>query len=837
MKKKCAGVPLMPYLKCALLALFCLILCKNVRAQQSSDTIIGGIDSAKLLKFNSDPVKKYFTGSDTLVAYQLNKIEQYSLDFNKINSQLKRGFSTKEIDQGLPINDTIIGIAKTNLSGLRRHSSLRILYNTKSLLLEQKKNLSKWQKELSLINDQLNDKKDNINKTRADKKLVLMPTDSVLFAAYVEKLRSLGEKVQVADSAVTIQLKQLGVLQNTISSNFLVVSDLLGETDYQISTFSSLVLENEFGYLWNHKYNPENKRDFKTVVKRSLAESNTLLDIYGDTNWIARIIVICMALLFYFTMRRNIRRIRKQSDAPEIVFTKTKHIVSHVFLSTIIFSLLLVPFVYGAAPQAFTLSLWGLQIIALSVLVRRKLNATSRIQLLILLLLFYTTGFSNLLIETTYTERWIQVAISIISIALGFWMIAKKDENYFTGTKYLKSLLFLFLVMNVLALLLNIIGRVTLAKVLNTGANYGMIAAINLFIFVEILIDAIFLSLEASKTTSRLTAYFQYNGMEKQMTRFLGFLAVLLWIVVFTSNLHLYDYIFGNIVTFLSDQQKLGSVTFTFGNVVIFILIIWISTILAQMTSFIFGNLDDNIKTEKSKLGSTVLLVRLAIFSLGIILAFIVSGIPLDKITIIIGALGVGIGFGLQNIVNNLVSGIIIAFEKPIQIGDLIEVGTRTGYVKEVGIRSSKLNTFEGSEIIIPNGDLLAQHLINWTRNNQNKRITVNVGVGYGSNIDQVEEILNGILAAHPNVHKLPEPTIFIESFADNAVAVTIFFWTNVNGWLLVKAAIYKAIYNSFNEAGIDISIPQRDLYIRSLPDNINVGGLIRPTDEKPVKD
>lgn len=837
MRKKSIVVNRSRCLQYALLALCCLLLSQNVSAQQLGDTVNGGIDSAKLLKFNSDPVKKYFTASDTLVAYQLAKIEQYTLNFNKINSELKRGFTTKEIDRGLPITDTIIGIAKLNLTGLRRHSSLSILYNTKVLLLEQKENLTKWQKQLSIINDQLNDKKDQVNKTRADKKLLLLPTDSVLFTAYVKKLQGLGEKVGVADSMVTIQLKQLGLIQNAISSNFLEVSDLLDETDYQISTFSSLVLENEFGFIWNHKYSSANKRDFKTVVKRSLSESKTLLDIYGDTNWISRIIVVILALSFYFLMRRNIRRIKKQSEAPASVFSKVKHVVRHIFLSTVVFSLLIIPFVYGAAPQAFTLSLWGLQIIALSILVRRKLNSTSRIQLLILLLLFYVTGFANLLIETTYTERWIQVAISIISIGLGFWMIAKKEENYFTGTKYFKPLAMLFLGMNILALLLNVIGRVTLAKVLNTGANYGLIAAINLFIFVEILIDAIFLSMEASKQSSRLTAYFQYNGMERQMTRFLGFVAVLLWIVVFASNLHLYDYIFGNIVDFLSKKQQLGSVTFTFGNVALFLLIIWVSNILAQMTSFIFGSVDDNIKTEKSKLGSTVLLVRLAIFSLGIILAFIVSGIPLDKMTIIIGALGVGIGFGLQNIVNNLVSGIIIAFEKPIQIGDLIEVGTKTGYVKEVGIRSSKLNTFEGSEIIIPNGDLLAQHLINWTRNNQNRRITLNVGVGYGSNMDQVEEIIKRLLAEHPKVHKLPEPTIFIESFADNAVAVSIFFWTDVNGWLIVKAALYKAIYNSFNDAGIDISIPQRDLYIRSLPDNLNLGQLVKKDDEKREED
>ncbi len=826
MKKILSSLNFLRYAKHTFLTLAVLLFCKGLAAQRVSDTVGNEIDSAKLtkLKYNSDSVRKYFNASDTLVAYQLGKVEQYTLDFNKINSDLKRGFSTRDIDRGLPITDTIISIAKINLTGVRRHSSLKILYNTKALLLEQKDILSKWQKEFSTLNDKLIDKKNSVNKFRGDQKLLLMPTDSILFNAYVKKLRLLGEKVDLADSGVVAQLRLLGVLQNNISSNFLEVSDLLEETDYQISTFSSLVLENEFGYIWNHKYNPDNKRNFKTVVLRSFAESKTLLDIYGDTNWLSRIIVIAVALIFYFTMRRNIKRIKAQSDAPAAVFAKTKHIVRHLFLSTLVFSLLLIPFVYSAAPQAFTLSLWGLQIIALGFLVRRKLNFISGVQLAILLLLFYTTGFANLLIETTYTERWIQVAISATSICLGFWMISKKDENYFAGKKYFNLLLYLFLVMNILALILNVIGRVTLAKVLNTGANYGMIAAINLFIFVEIIVDAIFLSMEASKQSSRLTAYFQYNGMEKQITRFLGFAAILLWILLFTSSVHLYDYIFGNMVSFLSDEQKLGSITFTFGNIAVFILIIWVSTILAQMISFIFGNVDDNIKTERSRLGSTILLIRLAILFLGIILAFIISGIPLDKLTIIIGALGVGIGFGLQNIVNNLVSGVILAFEKPIQIGDLVEVGARTGYVKEIGIRSSKLNTFEGSEIIIPNGDLLAQHLINWTRNNKNRRIAIDVGVAYGTDISQVEEIMKKIVDENPEVHKLPEPLIFVKNFGDSSVDITVYFWTDVNGWLVVKAALYKSIYNALNDADIIIPFPQRDLHIKSIDKNLNFG-------------
>lgn len=796
-----------------------LLFINFAKAQEVVDSLTAGIDSTKLATFNTDSVKKYFKASDTLIAYQLNKIEAYTLSFNKINAQLRRGFDTRYIEIKLPEGDSTISIAKINLKGVKQHASLKILYTTKSLLEQQQELLSQWQEDLAGFNEDLNKIKGQINSAKKDDKLLIMPADSALFAEYIKKLKPLGEKIELADSNALLQLKKLGMLQNEVSSNYLAVTDLLDETVYQISSFSDLLLKNEFGFIWNHQFDPANQRNFNEVVSKSVAESETLLNFYSRSNWISRLIVILLAVLFYFWMRRNIKVIRRQSESPEVVFGKTHHIARHLFLSTIVISLLLIPFVYKSAPQAFTQSLWGFQIIAMGFLIRKKLNSTSGLQIFILLMLFYITGFSNLLIETTYTERWIQLFISSVSLALGLWMYLSKKENYFSDAGFFKPLLVLFIGMNFLGLILNILGRVTLAKVFNTGANYGMIEAINLLIFVEIIIDAIYLSTQASKKNSRLTAYFKFKGMENRMRKILGVFAGLLWFVIFAENIHVYDAIFGDAGAFLSKKIALGDINFTFGSICVFLLVIWVSTLLSQMVSFIFGEHDES--AGKNKLGSTVLLIRLAIFTLGLLLAFAASGIPLDKIAIIIGALGVGIGFGLQTIVNNLVSGIIIAFEKPIQIGDLIEVAERTGIVKEVGIRSSILTTFDGSEVIIPNGDILSQHLINWTKNNANRRIHIDIGVAYGSDMNHVEEVINSILKNHPDIYQTPEPAILVQNFGDNSVDIKLLFWTDMNIWFGLRAEIFKEVYNKLNEAGISIPFPQRDLHLKTIDSSL----------------
>jgi len=178
----------------------------------------------------------------------------------------------------------------------------------------------------------------------------------------------------------------------------------------------------------------------------------------------------------------------------------------------------------------------------------------------------------------------------------------------------------------------------------------------------------------------------------------------------------------------------------------------------------------------------------------------------------------VGIGFGLQTIVNNLVSGVILAFERPIQIGDTIEVGPRIGTVKEVGIRSSKLKGYDGSEVIIPNGDLLSQHLINWTLTDKNRRVELFIGVAYGSDADKVKEILLQVMDRE-SIQKVPAPAVYLQDFADSAVEFRLLFWVaDINTWIIVRSEIMTSIYKAFAENGIEIPFPQRDLHVKSMP-------------------
>jgi small-conductance mechanosensitive channel len=213
------------------------------------------------------------------------------------------------------------------------------------------------------------------------------------------------------------------------------------------------------------------------------------------------------------------------------------------------------------------------------------------------------------------------------------------------------------------------------------------------------------------------------------------------------------------------------------------------------------------------------------------LIAIAASGIPLDKIAIVLGALSVGIGFGLQTIVNNLVSGIILAFEKPIQIGDIIQVGVIEGVVKDIGIRASKIKNWEGAEVIIPNGDLLAQHLTNWTLSDKQRRVELTIGVAYDSDMDLVTSLVQEELKAE-GILNAPTSRVLLHDFADNSVNFRVLFWVDdVDVWITIRDQVMRGIFKSFKENNIEIPFPQRDLYVKSFPGLISEK-MFRPKDD-----
>ncbi|MDX1496536.1 MAG: mechanosensitive ion channel [Salinisphaeraceae bacterium] len=211
-------------------------------------------------------------------------------------------------------------------------------------------------------------------------------------------------------------------------------------------------------------------------------------------------------------------------------------------------------------------------------------------------------------------------------------------------------------------------------------------------------------------------------------------------------------------------------------------------------------------------------------FIIALLIGLTFAGFNLSSLTIIAGALGVGIGFGLQNIANNFISGLILLFERPIRPGDFISVGETTGFVRKVSIRSTELETLDRMSVIVPNSDMLANHVQNWTLRDPFGRIIIPVGVAYGSDTELVKKILLDVAANNDDVIKaghpfIPGPQVLFKGFGDSSLDFELrVFIRQVDKRLLITSAINFAIDAGFREHKVNSPFPQRDLWFRNAP-------------------
>jgi small-conductance mechanosensitive channel len=209
--------------------------------------------------------------------------------------------------------------------------------------------------------------------------------------------------------------------------------------------------------------------------------------------------------------------------------------------------------------------------------------------------------------------------------------------------------------------------------------------------------------------------------------------------------------------------------------------------------------------------------VRLLFIVTGVLVGVQLLGVDMGVLAVFSGTLGIGIGFGLQDIVKNVFSGIMILFERPIKIGDVVEVSSTLGFVKSIRTRSTIVNTFDNVSIVVPNSEFLGQRVVNWSHSDPVVRLEINVGVDYDSDVSVVKQTLLDIARENSKVVPQPEPFVIFSEFGDSALLFKLYLWTDVKDRMTVKSDINFSIYAKFREKGIQIPFPQHDLHLKSM--------------------
>ncbi len=300
--------------------------------------------------------------------------------------------------------------------------------------------------------------------------------------------------------------------------------------------------------------------------------------------------------------------------------------------------------------------------------------------------------------------------------------------------------------------------------------------------------------------------------------RLLATAAFIAWFVASLHSFDIYEETLEMIRRVLDIGLGMGTFEITVGEILAFVLTIAASFLIAQIVCLI---LDEEflprVQMQRGVDYAISTVTRYLILVAGFVLALFAAGLDLSKATLLAGAFGVGIGFGLQNVVNNFVSGLILLFERPIQIGDAVEIDAVLGEVTSIGIRASTVRTFQGAEVIVPNGDLISKPVINWTLSNRRRRVEVDIGVAYGTDPERVIQLLLEVARSHPEVQEDPEPRVMFTGFGDSSLDFQLRCWLpSFEHSVSAASELRVAITRSLKDADIEIPFPQRDLHIRS---------------------
>jgi small-conductance mechanosensitive channel len=335
---------------------------------------------------------------------------------------------------------------------------------------------------------------------------------------------------------------------------------------------------------------------------------------------------------------------------------------------------------------------------------------------------------------------------------------------------------------------------------------YGFSQAVSLTILSHLLREAVLLQIQAIRLRKKYPEDFEYVPVANGVFKLTAVFASAVWLVVFADNINVLDKLQDWVSGALDQAHTVGSFTYSIGGILLFIFIIWVANFFQKYISYFFGDLGEDMEVENKEGRSRLLMTRLIVLIAGFLLAVAASGLPIDKITIILGALSVGIGLGLQNIVNNFVSGIILIFDRTLHIGDVVQISDQKGRVKEIGIRTSKLVTDDGAEIVIPNGDVVSHNIINWTLTNSNVRLNLTFTIEKPFNWEDVAVICREVLFDNKNVLTQKEPQVLRTTITPTSETVKVYFWCNsITATEATYSTVYPAIYSRFQAKGMKL--------------------------------
>jgi small-conductance mechanosensitive channel len=514
-------------------------------------------------------------------------------------------------------------------------------------------------------------------------------------------------------------------------------------------------------------------------------------------------------LLFYLHVRHRRGKlfvVHDEKVRSSILF------IEHPVAATVLLAILIVPLFYPERPVSVGYFNALVALCALLVILRDILDAAVRRYVYLLAAAFLLTMLQLHIVGAENESRVVWLLTALILLIASLRLIRRGGP--LREKRYSGEIRFFIRFAPLIPLLLLVSIGANIAGALNLAVKLLASLITSLYLFMIFLTVArifrglivMFVRRRSLESKHLLQAYSQQ--IQSYLTFIVNLFLMLYWFYLVLRQFDLLYYLEAWWQKLMALSWQVGQVMVSVGSIVDFLFVLVVTWFLTRFITIMLDlEIFSRYEFPRGVPAAIQMIVRYLIITVGVVFALTVLGIKLTDLSLIAGALGVGIGFGLRNIMANFVSGLLLIFERPVQQGDVVEVGGVFGDVQKIGVRATTIKTYDGSEVIVPNADFITKEVTNWTLSSKSRRVKMQYKVAFGNDPRKVIEIIRGAIEKHPEIRKDPVPKILFDGYGDYYLEFTVYFW--VDGRLLdIRSETALNIYEALTEAGIEMPVP-----------------------------
>jgi small-conductance mechanosensitive channel len=593
-------------------------------------------------------------------------------------------------------------------------------------------------------------------------------------------------------------------------------------TSTEVDRLRTKLLETDAAPLWSQAAISETDANLGPKIRNAVSDYYRSIRAYVSSEperVVTHITLYLVALICIYLLGRRAGKLAGENED----MTRAVSVLGRPAAAAVVVAMLADWYIHPQRPGAFMALLNLMLLVPLLAIVPRLLPRRLR-PAVYATALIYIADFALIFTPPhSYTGRILKVGVGLAVIATALWLMWKlygpsSEAGDRRSRKLAGAGLSIVIITVALSVVAGLVGNVGLADLLLEGTIESAYLGLLTWLAVMVLRAVTTVILDTGARPMIRLARKHREGLRRRIFRALTVAGFIIWVVVTLDGFKILEPAYSGIRAALASTLRLGSFEIATGGIVLFLFTIWLSFLISRIVGAVLKeSVYPRVRLPRGAPMAISKLTHFAILVIGFSVALAAAGLDLNRFTLLAGALGVGLGFGLQNIVSNLVSGIMVLLERPVQIGDMVRIGTNEGEIRNIGLRASVIRTWEGAEVIIPNSRLVLDEVTNWTMSDQQRRIEIQVGIAYGSDTDKASDLLLALARDHEDVLEQPEPYVIFSSFEDSSLKFSLRAWIGRFGdYLRVRSELTAAVNKALAEAGITIPFPQQDVHLRS---------------------